>query len=49
MANAEKAPHIIVGTPGRVLDLVRRKKLDLSKLKVFVLDECDRMLDEVGK
>lgn len=37
--------HIIVGTPGRILDLIQRGDLDLSKVKVFVLDECDRMLD----
>jgi ATP-dependent RNA helicase UAP56/SUB2 len=40
-------PHIIVGTPGRVLDLVERKKLDLSKVKHFVMDECDRLLAEL--
>ncbi len=36
---------IIVGTPGRVMDLMRRGYLDLSKLKFLVLDEADRMLD----
>jgi ATP-dependent RNA helicase UAP56/SUB2 len=41
-------PHIVVGTPGRVLDLATRKALDLSKVKHFVLDECDRMLAEVS-
>jgi len=40
-------PTIIVGTPGRVLDLANRKVLDLSKVKHFVLDECDRLLAEV--
>jgi ATP-dependent RNA helicase DeaD len=37
--------HLIAGTPGRVLDHLRRGTLDLKKLKVFVLDEADRMLD----
>jgi len=37
-------PHIIVGTPGRVLDLSRRGILDFKNLKFFVLDECDQML-----
>ena len=37
--------HIIVGTPGRVLDLLRGQHLDLSHIKVFVLDEADRMMD----
>lgn len=40
-------PHIAVGTPGRVLDLVRTGHLDLSKLRFFILDECDKMLDQV--
>mmetsp|Transcript_26574 Transcript_26574/g.36603 ORF Transcript_26574/g.36603 Transcript_26574/m.36603 type:complete len:430 (+) Transcript_26574:93-1382(+) len=42
-------PHIVVGTPGRVMDLATSKKvLDLSHVKHFVLDECDRMLAEVS-
>jgi ATP-dependent RNA helicase UAP56/SUB2 len=39
-------PHIVVGTPGRILQLVKRNDLDLSNLKIFVLDECDKMLEE---
>ena len=42
-------PHIIVGTPGRVLALVKKGDLDFSNLQIFVLDECDKMLEEVGK
>lgn len=38
-------PHIVVGTPGRILALVRNKKLNLKHLKHFVLDECDKMLE----
>ena len=38
-------PQVVVGTPGRVKDLIERKVLDLSKVKFFVLDEADRMLD----
>ena len=41
-------PHIVVGTPGRILALVRNKSLDLKYLKHFVLDECDKMLDQLG-
>lgn len=37
--------HIVVGTPGRVLDLLGRGKLDLSLVQTLVLDEADRMLD----
>ena len=40
-----KCPHIVVGTPGRLVDMLEMKKLDLSNLKVLVLDEADRMLD----
>jgi superfamily II DNA/RNA helicase len=36
---------IVVGTPGRLLDLANRKALDLSHVKVLVLDEADEMLD----
>jgi ATP-dependent RNA helicase RhlE len=39
-------PHnFIIGTPGRLLDLVNRRMIDLSKFKTIVLDEVDRMLD----
>merc|ERR1719240_2516827 len=40
-----EAPHIVVATPGRVLDLVKKGHMKLDKLKHFVLDECDRMLE----
>ncbi len=36
---------VVVGTPGRVRDLIERGVLDLSHVKIFVLDEADRMLD----
>ncbi|WP_439951656.1 DEAD/DEAH box helicase [Actinomadura kijaniata] len=36
---------VVVGTPGRLLDLVKQKHLDLSEVAVLVLDEADRMLD----
>jgi len=40
-----KKADIVVGTPGRILDHMSRKTLDLSKIKTLVLDEADRMLD----
>ncbi len=40
-----KGVHITVGTPGRVLDHLRRGSLDLRYLRCIVLDEADRMLD----
>lgn len=36
--------HLIIATPGRLLDHLERKTIDLSKLKTFVLDEADQML-----
>jgi len=41
----EETPHIVIGTPGRLLQLVKEKKLKLDKLKRFILDECDKMLE----
>jgi ATP-dependent RNA helicase DDX19/DBP5 len=40
--------HIIVGTPGTVTDLIRRRNLDPRGIKVLVLDEADNMLDQQG-
>ena len=40
-----KGVDIVVATPGRLLDHLDRRTLDLSELEVFVLDEADRMLD----
>ena len=43
--NALGRADIVVGTPGRLLDLLERRALNLSKVNVVVLDEADRMLD----
>jgi ATP-dependent RNA helicase DeaD len=40
----KKKPHILVGTPGRILELIERGKLKLSELKTLVIDEADRLL-----
>jgi ATP-dependent RNA helicase DeaD len=40
-----RGAHVIAGTPGRVLDHLRRGTLDFSKVRILVLDEADRMLD----
>lgn len=48
LSNKDTHPHIIVGTPGRLNALVREKKLRLGGIKMFVLDECDKMLDQIG-
>lgn len=49
LANNETHPNIVVGTPGRIHALVRDKKLRLASLESFVLDECDKMLDQPGE
>jgi ATP-dependent RNA helicase DeaD len=41
----KKRPHIIVGTPGRLLDHIRRRTIRLQQIKVIVLDEADEMLN----
>ncbi|KAG0737370.1 hypothetical protein G6F57_012955 [Rhizopus arrhizus] len=47
LKDKNKCPHILVGTPGRVLALIRDKHLKLSNVKHFVLDECDKMLEQL--
>nr|Q5ASK8.2 RecName: Full=ATP-dependent RNA helicase sub2 [Aspergillus nidulans FGSC A4] len=47
LSNKDTFPNIIVGTPGRLNALVRDKKLSLRNVKAFVLDECDKMLDQI--
>merc|ERR1712149_3387 len=43
----DDCPHILIGTPGRVLGLLREKDLKLDKVAQFVLDECDKCLDKL--
>lgn len=40
-----RKPHFVVGTPGRVMDLMGRRLLDISQIGMVILDEVDRMLD----
>ena len=40
----ENTPHVVIGTPGRVHDMFRRKYLNSSTLKILVIDEADEML-----
>ena len=41
----DQKPHIVVGTPGRIIDLIKRRSLHTTSLETVVLDEADRMLD----
>jgi ATP-independent RNA helicase DbpA len=45
LASLAHEPHVVVGTPGRVQELLRKQALDLRGLRILVLDEADRMLD----
>ncbi|QLL30495.1 hypothetical protein HG536_0A03120 [Torulaspora globosa] len=47
LKNKDTAPHIVVATPGRLKALVRDKMIDLSHVKNFVIDECDKVLEEL--
>ena len=42
----ETTPHIVVGTPGRVFDIMRNGHIDTAKIKLMVLDEADEILSE---
>ena len=45
LASLAHEPNIVVGTPGRILELLQKKALPLKSVRVLVLDEADRMLD----
>lgn len=40
----KRPPHVIIATPGRLIDMMKQKMIDLSNIQVLVLDEADRML-----
>ena len=42
-----KNPQIVIGTPGRVLDMINKKALDTRDLKIMILDEADEMLSKI--
>lgn len=44
MRRLEQGVHIVVGTPGRVFDMINRRALNVTHIKQFVLDEADEML-----
>ena len=45
IAKLQRGADVVIGTPGRVIDLIGRGSLDLRSLQIVVLDEADRMLD----
>jgi ATP-dependent RNA helicase DDX19/DBP5 len=46
--NAKVNAMVVVGTPGTVMDLIKRRQFDTSQMKILVLDEADNMLDQQG-
>ncbi len=44
MNNLKRTTHIVVATPGRLIDLIERGNIDISHVKTVVLDEADEML-----
>jgi superfamily II DNA/RNA helicase len=42
-------PVVVIGTPGRILSLSKKNHLNLNNIQVFVIDECDKMLNALGK
>jgi len=44
IANLKRPTHIVVATPGRLIDMVKRKAVDLEHVKTIILDEADEML-----
>ncbi|MDF2379633.1 MAG: DEAD/DEAH box helicase [Candidatus Gracilibacteria bacterium] len=45
ISELKKKPHVIVATPGRLLDHMQKKTVDLSDVGILIMDEADRMLD----
>ena len=45
LASLERSPHVVVGTPGRILKHVQKGSLQFNAIETLVLDEADRMLD----
>jgi translation initiation factor 4A len=41
-----KLPHVVIGTPGRILDMINKRVIDMETVRVLVLDEADELLSE---
>ena len=46
ISELRKIPHVIVGTPGRVIDMISKKHIFTNKIKTFIIDEADEMLSQ---
>jgi len=47
ISSLRKRPHVIIGTPGRVLDMIHKKYINVNTLKMLILDEADEMLSHI--
>ncbi len=43
-ADLEKNPHVVVGTPGRILDMIQKRNLETKNIKLLIFDEADEIL-----
>jgi translation initiation factor 4A len=46
LSKKPRKPHIVIGTPGRVLDMINKRALQVSTIKMIVIDEADEMLSD---
>ena len=46
LSKKPRKPHIVIGTPGRVLDMINKRALNTGTLKILIIDEADEMLSE---
>lgn len=46
LSKKEKKPHIVIGTPGRILDMANKRFLNTNHLKIMIIDEADEMLSD---
>lgn len=46
MKDLSENPHVVIGTPGRILDMIKKRALNMSTIEMFVIDEADAMLSQ---
>ena len=46
LSKKPRKPHVVIGTPGRILDMINKGALNTKKLKIMIIDEADEMLSE---
>ena len=49
IAKLKEKPQLIVGTPGRILDLIKKRKINCQTIKTVIIDEMDNLLDNTNQ